>query len=484
MKIQKEFTADNQVKVTAEFEPELLEQFKHKAARKIAQRTRIPGFRPGKAPYSMVVTHVGEATIHEEAVELMLDKVYPEVLAEAEIKPYGPGNLDAIKSENPPVFEFTIPLEPTVELGNVESLREEYQPPQINDEDVQEFITRSRRNSSSIVPTESPATEGNVVFLTIEEVELNPIEGADPILLKETPQQILIPTEAEEKETEYPFKGFSRSLIGHTAGNRYEIEHEFPEDYSDPDLAGKKVLFKIYVQSVKALELPEMNEEFLSTMGNFKTVDELENAVRQNLQADSDASYDNNYYTGLIDKLRQDATIKYPPQMLADEEEQVQHRFEYELSDRQMDLDVYLKVRKIDKETFIAEEVRPTALNRLERSLVMEALTKKYDIKIGNEELEQEVSNIISELLMSGELKDIQKDLGEKKFANVISMEAANRALEKSIRQQLLKIASPESVIEPEAPSQVDTETQTESATQAEEEITDMAVEPEEQKAE
>ena len=108
MKVQKEFTDDQQVKITAEFEPELFEQYMHKAARKISQRTRIPGFRPGKAPYAMVLSHIGEASIKEEALELLLDKVYPEVLEEAQIKPYGPGNLDEIKSENPPFSSFTI----------------------------------------------------------------------------------------------------------------------------------------------------------------------------------------------------------------------------------------------------------------------------------------------------------------------------------------------------------------------------------------
>jgi len=144
--------------------------------------------------------------------------------------------------------------------------------------------------------------------------------------------------------------------------------------------------------------------------------------------------------------VRKDAKIKYPPQMLEEEEEQVLHRFEHELSHRNLDLDVYLKMRKTDKEEFIKEEVTPTAINRLERSLVMEALSKKYDIKVTNEALEREISTIVNDLVMSGELQDVQKELGEKKFANAISMEAANRALETAIRKQLRTIASPESL--------------------------------------
>ncbi len=446
MKIDKVFTDDNQVKVTAEFEPELLEQFMRKAARKIAQRTRIPGFRPGKAPYAMVLNHVGEAAIKEEAIELMLDKVYPEVLAEGEINPYGPGSLDAIKSENPPIFEFTIPLESSVELGDLDSLHEEYAPEKVQDTEVEEFITHTRRRASTIVPVETPAEEGSLVYITVEEIDLNPSEDSDPIMSKEQPQQLMIPTETEENENEFPFKGFSRSLIGHGAGEVVELEHEFPADYPDEAYQGKKVLFKVALQSVKALELPEMNEEFLKDMGDFGSVEDFEKAVRDRLQADADADYDQAYYTGLVDKIRERSQIKYPPQMLEEEEKQVLDRFEHELSHQHLDLDVYLKLRKTDEEAFIAEEVRPTAINRLERSLVMEALTKKFEIKIEEKQLEQEISTILGELVSSGELMELQKELGEKKFANVISMEAANRAIEKSIRSRIRAIASPESV--------------------------------------
>ncbi len=140
MKTEKIYTDDHQVKITAEFEAEMLEQFKRRAARKIAQRTRIPGFRPGKAPYNMVVNHVGEATVTQEALELMLDDVYPKVIDAEGISPWGPGNLDAVKSENPPVFEFTIPLAPETDLREIESLQKEYKPVVVSDKDVEEFI--------------------------------------------------------------------------------------------------------------------------------------------------------------------------------------------------------------------------------------------------------------------------------------------------------------------------------------------------------
>ncbi len=289
--------------------------------------------------------------------------------------------------------------------------------------------------------------------MTLEAVDLEPKDGENPDLIKVAPQQVLIPAENEQRESEWPFPGFARALIGYNAGENAIFTHEFPEDTSDEELRGKKVRFTVNIQSVKAMQLPEIDEEFLSQLGDFKTVEELRSAVLERLETETTAEYDDKYYLDLVDRVRKDAKIKYPPQMLEEEEEQVLHRFEHELSHRNLDLDVYLKMRKTDKEEFIKQEVTPTAINRLERSLIMEALSKKYDIKVTNEALEREISTIVNDLVMSGELQDVQKELGEKKFANAISMEAANRALETAIRKQLRTLASPESLPaeEPEA---------------------------------
>ncbi|HNX45251.1 MAG TPA: trigger factor [Anaerolineaceae bacterium] len=458
MKTEKIYTDDHQVKITAEFEAEMLEQFKRRAARKIAQRTRIPGFRPGKAPYNMVVNHVGEATVTQEALELMLDDVYPKVIDAEGISPWGPGNLDAVKSENPPVFEFTIPLAPETDLREIESLQKEYKPVVVSDKDVEEFIARARRSYATLVPVTTPAAEETVVYLNLEGRDANPAEGADPIVVKSGPQQALITSESEEKDQEYPYRGFARDLMGHTTDETFELTHVYAADDDDKDLAGKTVVFTVTIQSIKGLELPAMDEEFLKTMGGFDTVENLEKGVREHLQNEMTRTYDDEYYLDLIDQLREKSILKYPPQMLDEEEKNVLHRIEHDLSHRNLDLDLYLKLRKSDRDTFMAEEVKPTAKNRLERSLVMDAIVKKYDIKVKNEQLDGEVTEVVNELMRSGEFEELQKEMGSKKFAQNVSMEAANRALENAIRAQLKSIASPEpiEVKSPEAVAEVE----------------------------
>jgi len=174
--------------------------------------------------------------------------------------------------------------------------------------------------------------------------------------------------------------------------------------------------------------------------------------VREHLESKRKEEYDDAYYLELVDQLRQASVIKYPPQMLKNEEEEVLHRIEHDLEHRNLDLDLYLKLRKLDRDQFNEEEVKPTAKNRIERSLIMDALTKQYDIKISNEELEQEVSAVVNDLITSGEFVEAQKSLGSKKFSESVSMQAANQAIENSIRRKLRELADPEEVIEIKAP--------------------------------
>jgi len=121
-----------------------------------------------------------------------------------------------------------------------------------------------------------------------------------------------------------------------------------------------------------------------------------------------------------------------------------------------MNLDLYLKLRKLDKEDFIKNEIRPTAINRLERALIMQAIAKKYDIQISQKDLENQISTVLTDLMQSGELEEVQRSLGERKFTQAISVLAAEQALDAAIRLQLRRIAAPESLPAEESDEQTE----------------------------
>jgi trigger factor len=159
LNIEQQALENHQVKLTVQIETSKLEEAKHRAARKISQRKKIPGFRPGKAPYPIIVRTIGEEAILEEALDLLVEDIYPRVIEEAKIKPYGPGSLENMPKLDPPTFEFIVPLEPEVSLGDYKSLRLTYKLKPITRKDINKVLDRPRkvtRFTSSfpfIVPT-------------------------------------------------------------------------------------------------------------------------------------------------------------------------------------------------------------------------------------------------------------------------------------------------------------------------------------------
>ena len=142
MKIEKQFLDDHQVELNVELDNETFEGAKKRAAKRIAKRVKIAGFRPGKAPYNVVQRQVGDAAIVEDAVDIILEEVYPDIIKEAEIKPYGAGSLKDIPKMDPPTFEFVVPLAPEVTLGDYKKISIDLEIKEVADDDVNKVIDK------------------------------------------------------------------------------------------------------------------------------------------------------------------------------------------------------------------------------------------------------------------------------------------------------------------------------------------------------
>jgi trigger factor len=175
LKIDKQFTEDHQAKLTVELEPQNLEEAKHRAARKIAQKVKIPGFRPGKAPYPVVLRTVGEAAVLDEAMEILVNERYPKIIEESGIQPYGPGSLENIQKLDPPTLEFLVPLDAEVTLSDYHALRFPYELKPITEEEVDQTIEDLQDRMAVLEPVDRPAQEGDQVFihLSSERKEVN-----------------------------------------------------------------------------------------------------------------------------------------------------------------------------------------------------------------------------------------------------------------------------------------------------------------------
>ncbi|MBU1660224.1 MAG: hypothetical protein KKD28_01975, partial [Chloroflexi bacterium] len=167
MKIETEFREDHQVKLTVEIDVANFEKAKHTTARKIAKRLKIPGFRPGKAPYGVILRQVGEEAITEEALKVLVDEIYPQAIEEAGIEAAGSGELEGMPELDPLTFKFIVPLKPEVEPGDYKAIKFPYEPPESNEEDVDAIIEKLREQHSFLEPVERPAEENDIIFITM-----------------------------------------------------------------------------------------------------------------------------------------------------------------------------------------------------------------------------------------------------------------------------------------------------------------------------
>lgn len=442
MKIETESRDDHQIKLIVELEPEMLERKMHKAARHISEHNKIPGFRPGKAPYDVVVRIAGEERVKEEAIEMLVDEVYPEALKEQNIEPGAVGSLEEIISTDPPKFAFIIPLQPIVSLGEYQAVRVPYAFPGVTDEETEKAVERFRSSYSTYESVDRPAEEEDILSFTYS--AFNITDGTEVSIFEERPLQVRILKSDEDREAEYPFSGFSRDFLGANASDEKDLEFTYPEDYSRKDLKGKKVRYHVKVDSVKKIVLPEVNDEFIRNFGEFASVDEFKTEVRKQLEANNLTEYDYGYYKQIIDKIKTSATIKYPPQLLEEEKQEVIKGIEHDLSHQKMDLDSYLKVRQMTKDEFIEKEVVPSAKERLERSLILNEVSKSEKIELTDEDMQNSYKETLNEMAGTPDFQKLQKKVPQKQLINSIAMEAASRAMNRRVFESLKKIANGE----------------------------------------
>lgn len=432
MKIEKTIEENHEAKLVVEVENEKMEQFKRRAARKISERGKIAGFRPGKAPYQMVVQNYGEQAIIEQAIDYFVDAEYSNILKEADVNPGASGSLESIDSIEPPKLTFRVPLAPEVDLGDVHSIRMPYEWSAPDEKAVDSALEDLRQMYASTENVEREAQEGDYVLVDVksETEELNRV-GFAAFIRK------------EERDTEWPYNGFAKELVGLKPGDTKTIHHTFPKDYELETLQDKDAEMEVTVKTVRAVTLPELDDELAKTVGAGETLADLREAVKKDVENRSKAEYDDKYFLDLIEKIKEGATFKYHQHSLEHEAEHVLEDLSQRLAQQNMDLDTYFKMRETTREKFIEEEAKPVAKKRFERSLILDEIVRTEKIEVDNAALDAEFNQTLSALAMQG--LDLSKVRGGRKgqqqVAQSIAMESANRVLTRRALDMLKSIA-------------------------------------------
>lgn len=446
MKIEQQYQDDHQVKLIVELEGDVLESGRRRAARKLAERGKIPGFRPGKAPYDVIRRYYGDEAILEQAVDLLVDDIYPKALEESQVEPAAPGALESIDSMDPLKMTFRVPLKPEVDLGKYAQIRLPYEflPP--SEDRLNEELDALRQMYATTETVDRAVGMGDYVLVDVRAVNAKPKDGEEAELVKREGMAVLL--RKEDKEDEWPFPGFAKKLVGVKPDEGKTIAHKFTKDEGEDAFKGKSVDFEATVKMVRSVNLPDLDDDFAKTVGEFDTLDKLRETVKANIEERARQEYDDKYFTELIDKVRAGAKIKYPPQVLEHEQEHVLEDMRQRLSRQNIELETYLKVRQTSMEAFIEEEVKPAAITRLERGLILDQLARDEKIEVDEASVKEEYQNAMAQLTGQGVL-DVDKFTKsarreQQQLVNSVAMEAADRLYTRRTLERMKAIAAGE----------------------------------------
>ena len=392
-----------------------------KAVQKIADQANIPGFRKGKAPRAIIEMHYGKEAVKQEAFEIVANKAYSEALDQEKLIPVSDPKVEESTFEEGKDMELTIKvtLKPEPELGEYKGLHVEKKEVEVTDEQVDAQIKDMMGRDAKMVVAEEGAVIEKGDFAIIDfagTVDGEPFSGGEG---KGYPLEVgynsFIP-------------GFEDQLVGLSKGDSTDVEVTFPEDYFVKDLAGKEAIFKVNIQDVKRKELPELNDEYVASKTDFKTVEELRANYKERMQKAAEANAKAEYEHELIDLAVANAKFSVPEIMIEDKISQMVEEMKMSLESRKMSLDMYMQYTGLDMAK-IRENQRPVAEENVKTDLVLDAIAKAEDIQVDMADVDAEIAAISAQHGASPEeVKKIIKGNGTMGLllANILRRKAAH----------------------------------------------------------
>lgn len=392
-----------------------------KAVKKIADQANIPGFRKGKAPRAIIEMHYGKEAVKQEAFEIVANKAYSEALNQEKLIPVSDPKVEESTFEEGKDMELTIKvtLKPEPELGEYKGLHVEKKEVEVTDEQVDAQIKDMMGRDAKMVVAEEGAVIEKGDFAIIDfagTVDGEPFSGGEgkgyPL---EVGSNSFIP-------------GFEDQLVGLSKGDYTDVEVTFPEDYFVKDLAGKEAIFKVNIQDVKRKELPELNDEYVASKTEFKTVEDLRANYKERMQKAAEANAKAEYEHELIDLAVANAKFSVPEIMIEDKISQMVEEMKMSLESRKMSLDMYMQYTGLDMAK-IRENQRPVAEENVKTDLVLDAIAKAEDIQVDMADVDAEIAAISAQHGASPEeVKKIIKGNGTMGLllANILRRKAAH----------------------------------------------------------
>lgn len=374
-----------------------------KAFKKANAKAKIAGFRPGKAPKDIYLKHYGVESLFMDASNYCVEAAYNKMLEENKDLEIAAQPILDIRSIDEKYIEyvFTITLKPEVKLGKYKGLKVKKDKIEVTKEEIEEAINHMREHYKENVVKDGAVENGDVAVIDFEGfkdgVAFEGGKGENYSL--EIGSNTFIP-------------GFEEQLIGMKAGESKDINVTFPEDYHSEELKGQPVVFKVKVNEVKAVKVPELDKEFFEDLGmeGIDSKEALENQVKENITASKTTKAEDKYIDDLLEEISKSTEIDVPETMVNDEAERMVEHFGEHIKMQGISLEQFYQFTNSNKEA-LKEQYKEEALKRVKYRLIIEEIIKQEKIEVSSDEVDTEIDEIAKKYNMTRE--EVKKQYGE-----------------------------------------------------------------------
>ena len=428
MSLQVERLEHNMAKLTIEVPAEEVEKALQAAYLKERGKISLPGFRKGRVPRQMIEKMYGPEVFYDEAANRMISEAYAKAYDECELELVSQPKIEITQLEKGKEFIFTaeVAVKPEVKLGEYKGLKVDKVSTRVTQKEVDEEIDKEReRNARTIDVTDRAVQDKDQITLDFEGfVDGVAFEGG--------------------KASDYPLTigsgafipGFEDQLIGANIDEEKEINVTFPEEYQAKELAGKAAVFKCTVHSIKAKELPELDDEFVSDVSEkSETVDAYKAEVKAKIKERKENEGKQKREDQSVEQAVANAEMDIPEAMISFQSRQMVDDFARRIMQQGMTMEQYFQFTGLSEEKMM-EEFKPEAEKRIRTRLTLVAIVAAENIEVSEERLDEELQKMadsykmevdkLKEYMGENEKKQMKEDIAIQEAVTLI----ANAAVE------------------------------------------------------
>ncbi len=416
MKVTKKDLEKSQIELIVELSVEEFTPYIEKGAQKIAEKVKIEGFRPGKAPLDILKQKVGEMPIMEEAANVAIKKAIDDIIDEQTMEHPAVGQprveITKLAPGNPLEFKIILSIMPSVALGDYKSLKIKKEVAKVESADIEKTLKELQEMRVKEVITDEAVSDADKVL-----VDVQMFTGKVAIEGGQTKDLAVIVGK------NYFVAGFDKNLLGTKKNDEREFSLPFPSDHHQTNLAGKLIDFKIKISEVYKRELPEINDEFAVGF-RFKDLEDLKKTLHENIMADRKGQAENKTELEMLDAIVVKSKFgELPEVMVESETHHMLHEIEDNLVRQGGKMDDYLQHLNKTKDAFVLE-LLPNALKRVKTALIMKEIAIIEKIEVSDKEIDDKIEELKAEHKEDKSLDGLAKDPAYRRYlANVMQNE-------------------------------------------------------------